>query len=148
MAQLVFTATQFPTVDGVRLLLDGHTVTPTRPVDALAQRALTRTDFEDSSPAVLVESPLLGDTVSSPVRVFGSANTFEAVFQIEITDWDGRIVATQRVMATSGTGTRGTFDVTVPYRVTRSGSGELITSVFSAKDGSRIVISETPLQVG
>jgi hypothetical protein len=144
LAQLVFTATQFATVQGVRVEADEHFVTPH---DGHGDRPLTRADFETLSPQVLVESPLYGQTVHSPVRIVGTANTFEAVFHVEITDWDGRVVATQRAMATSGSGTRGTFDITVPYTVDRAGQGELITFVYSAKDGSRIVISETPLHV-
>lgn len=151
LAQVVFTATQFPTVRAVKVDVDGHhAVAPHRSAPAASQgddRLLTRADFEDWSPAVLVESPLLGTTIHSPVRVHGTANTFEAMLRIEITDWDGRIVASQVVMATSGTGTRGTFDVTIPYTTQQSGSGEIITSVDSPKDGSRILVSETPVTV-
>jgi hypothetical protein len=108
---------------------------------------LSRADFEDWSPAVLIESPVFGTTINSPVRIHGTANTFEAVFRIELTDWDGRIVASRIVMATSGSGTRGTFDVTIPYATAKSGSGEIIASFDSPKDGSRIVVSETPVIV-
>ena len=113
LAQVVFTLTQFPTVEGVEFKLDG------KPIDVLGgegiiiDHPMTRADYEDLSPAILVESPTLGDTVSSPVRVTGTANVFEAVFRINIVDWDGLIIADQRVQATSGTGTRGTFDVTI-----------------------------------
>ena len=151
LAQVVFTATQYPTVRVVKVDVEGrHAVAPHRSAPAASHgddSLLTRADFEDWSPAVLIESPLLGTTIHSPVRIQGTANTFEATFRIEITDWDGRIVASQIVMATSGSGTRGTFDVTIPYTTQQSGSGEIITSVESAKDGSRILISETPLTV-
>lgn len=135
LAQVVFTATQFPTVHAVKVEGDGH------------HQVLTRNDFENWSPQVLVEAPVMGATIHSPVRIVGTANTYEAHLRIEITDWDGRIVASQAVMATSGSGTRGTFDVTIPYTTARSGSGEIVTSVQSAKDGSRIVISEIPVTV-
>ncbi|HEX7106791.1 MAG TPA: Gmad2 immunoglobulin-like domain-containing protein [Acidothermaceae bacterium] len=144
LAQIVFTATQFPSVRGVRVEVDGHDVAP---ASGPADHPLTRADFEYFSPQVLVESPLYGQTIHSPARIVGTANTFEAAFNVEITDWDGRIVASQGAMATSGSGTRGTFDITVPYTVDRAGLGELISFVYSAKDGSRIVISETPIFV-
>ena len=151
LAQVVFTATQFPTVAAVKVDVDGqHAVAPHRSAPAASHgddNLLTRADFEDWSPAVLVESPLLDSTIHSPVRIHGTANTFEATFRIEIADWDGRIVASQIVMATSGSGMRGTFDVTIRYATQQSGTGEIITSVESAKDGSRIVISETPVTV-
>jgi Immunoglobulin-like domain of bacterial spore germination/Sporulation and spore germination len=136
-AQVVFTLTQFPTVRSVTVIVGGTSL----------GAALTRADFEDLMPAVLIESPTVGDVVSSPVRVYGSANTFEAVFQLEVTDWDGRIVASATVHATSGTGTRGTFDVTLPYTTNLPGSGEIIASLRSPKDGSRTVVSEIPVTV-
>jgi hypothetical protein len=151
LAQLVFTATQFPTVNAVEVDLDGrHAVAPNRPgtgEDPAADPTLSRADFEEWSPAVLLETPVMGASIHTPARMRGTANTYEATFRIEIADSDGRIVASQIVMATSGSGTRGTFDVTVPYAATRSGSGEIITSTESAKDGSRIIISETPVIV-
>jgi hypothetical protein len=45
--------------------------------------------------------------VTSPVHVTGTANTFEANFQYELTDTDGRIVDQNFVTATSGTGPAG-----------------------------------------
>jgi germination protein M len=131
-AQVVFTLTQFPTVQ--RVVIDGGA-------------PLSRADFESVAPQVLVESPGWGDTVTSPLRVRGSANTFEAVFRLEVTDWDGRIVASEVLMATSGTGTRGTFDTTLRYAASRTGLGELIASYDSPKDGSRVVVEEIPLTV-
>ena len=145
VAQVVFTLTQFETVHGAQLQVEGRPLTGFGGMPF--EQPLTRTQFEDWSPAVLVESPTIGDTVHSPARIYGSANTFEAIFQLEITDWDGKIVAQATVHATSGTGTRGTFDVTLPYRTDRTGSGEIIASYFSAKDGSRVVVAEIPLTV-
>lgn len=145
VAQVVFTVTQFLTVQRAQLEVEGHAVTGFGGVGF--EHPLTRADFEDWLPQILVESPTIGDTIHSPVRVYGSANTFEAVMQLEITDWDGKIVASETVHATSGTGTRGTFDVTIPYRTDRSGAGEIIAFYYSAKDGSRAVVAEIPLTV-
>ena len=136
MAQLVYTLTQFPTVRSVEL---------TQGDDALT---LTRADFEDLTPSVLVESPLSFEEVTSPLRATGTANTFEANFQYEVTDTDGRIVDENFVTATSGTGTRGTFDFTTgPFTVPFDGVGSLIVFESSAKDGSRVNIVEIPLRM-
>ena len=143
VAQLVCTLTPFSSVDRVALTLNGNALT-IPPAGA----SLTRADVEAVLPAVLIESPTVGETVTTSVRVGGSANTFEAVFRLELTDWDGRIVASVVVHAASGTGTRGAFDVTIPFAVNRSGIGELIASYNSAKDGSRVVVAEIPLHVG
>ncbi|HJS49114.1 MAG TPA: Gmad2 immunoglobulin-like domain-containing protein [Gaiellaceae bacterium] len=132
LAQVVHTLTQFVTVESVDI--QGNT--------------LTRADFEDLTPAILVESPLPFEDVSSPLRVTGTANTFEATFSYELTDTDGLIVDENFVTATSGTGTRGTFDFTTkPYTVPFDGVGALIVFERSAQDGSRINLVEIPLRM-
>jgi len=132
LAQVVYTLTQFPSVKSVEI----------------GDHFYTRTDFEDFTPAILVESPLPFEEVSSPLRVTGTANTFEATFSYELTDTDGLIVDENFVTATSGTGTRGTFDFTTkPFTVPFDGVGSLIVYEHSAKDGSRIHVVEIPLRM-
>ncbi len=132
LAQAVYTLTQFPTVDSVET--GGGTY--------------TRADVESFTPAILVESPLPSEEVSSPLRVTGTANTFEATFDYELTDTDGKIVDQNFVTATSGTGTRGTFDFTTkPYTVPFDGVGSLVVFERSAEDGSRINVVEIPLKM-
>ena len=129
LGQIVYTLTQFPTVERVEI----H------------ERIVTRADFEDETPAILVKSPLSFEEVTSPLRATGTANTFEANFQYELTDTDGRIIAEHFVTATSGTGTRGTFEFSVPFAF--EGEGTLIVFESSAEDGSRINVAEIPLRL-
>lgn len=136
LAQLVYTLTQFPTVRSVDLEAGAYALT-----------GFDNADFEDFTPAILVESPLSFEDVTSPLRVTGTANTFEANFRYELTDTDGRIIAEDFVTATSGTGTRGTFEFTVPFEVKFDGVGSLIVFEASAKDGSRINLVEIPLRM-
>lgn len=132
LAQVVHTLTRFPTVDSV----------------AIQDGTYTRTDFEDLAPAILVESPRFFEEVGNPVRVTGTANTFEATFEYELTDTDGRIVDDNFVTATSGTGTRGTFDFTTDaYEIPFDGVGALIVFERSAKDGSRTNLVEIPVRM-
>jgi germination protein M len=147
LGQVVFTASQFPTVHQVKFQLEGQPVTVFSGEGIILDQPNTRSTYEDLVPAIFVESPTIGQTVSSPVQIVGTANVFEAVFKVELTDWDGRIVASRVVTATSGTGTRGDFHITLPYSVTRTGPGELIVSSISPKDGRRINVVETPLTV-
>ncbi len=120
---------------------------PSEPV-SVGDANYTRADFEDQTPAILVESPLPFADVTSPVRATGTANTFEATFNYELTDTDGRIVDENFVTATSGTGTRGTFDFTTkPYKVPFDGIGSLVVFERSAKDGSRTKLVEIPLRM-
>lgn len=131
-AQIVYTLTQFPLVEAV----------------ILNDRTYRRASFEDLTPAILVESPLAFEEVASPVHAFGTANTFEATFAYDLTDTDGRIVDEDFVTATSGTGTRGTFEfVTEPFTVPFDGFGSLIVFEHSARDGSRINLVEIPLRM-
>jgi germination protein M len=147
LAEVVFTLTQFPTVEGVNFKLDGEPIEVLGGEGIIIDHPMSRADYEDMSPAILVESPTLGQVVSSPLRVSGTANVFEAVFRANIVDWDGLIIADEVVTATSGTGTRGTFDVTIPFKVDEPGLGTLIVFSDSPEDGSQINLVEIPLQL-
>jgi hypothetical protein len=129
-AQVVYTLTQFPSVRRVRLEGVDH----------------IRADFEEQTPAILVESPVPGEDVSSPLRIEGTANTFEATFQVEVVDTRGRVLGQRFVTATSGSGERGTFDAAVTFAA-MPGPVTLVTYEVSAEDGSRINETEMPLRV-
>jgi hypothetical protein len=116
---------------------------PKQAVD-VGGRSYTRADFEDLTPAILVEAPLPFATVSAPLRLRGTANTFEATFEYELLDSAGKPLAKHFVTATSGSGTRGTYDVTIPFGPP-GGTGRLLVYELSAADGSRIHQVEIPL---
>lgn len=116
---------------------------PRKPVN-VAGKSYTRADFEDLTPAILVEAPLPFATVSAPLRLRGTANTFEATFEYELLDSNGKTLAKHFVTATSGSGTRGTYDVTIPF-APPGGTGKLVVYELSAADGSRIHQVEIPL---
>jgi hypothetical protein len=126
LAQIVYTVTQFSSGDSADFKGMNY----------------TRADFEEQTPAILVESPLPFDEVRTPLRVAGTANTFEATFEYELVDADGKVVDGTFVTASSGTGTRGTFHFT-----TDDVDNVAALRVFelSAKDGSRINEAEIPL---
>ena len=147
VAQVVFTVTQFPTVESVAFELDGEPVTALGGEGLLLEEPQTRADWEDQSPVILVESPLPFAEVSSPLQITGTANTFEATFVVNVVDGEGLIVYDEPAMATSGTGTRGTFDVTASFEVPRSGMGAVILFEESAKDGSQINVVEVPVKL-
>lgn len=131
LAQVVHTLSAFPTVRRVELEGEQH----------------VRSDFEELTPAILVESPAPGEQVSSPLRLSGTANTFEATFQAEVVDAKGRVLGKRFITATSGSGTRGTFDATLPFRLAAAGPGKLVVYELSAEDGSRINQVEIPLEL-
>jgi hypothetical protein len=129
-AEIVYTLSQFQ---------------PAKPVE-VGGKQLTRADFEDLTPAILVESPLPFQAVSAPLRVAGTANTFEATFEYELLDPTGKVLSHDFVTATSGSGMRGTFEFAVPFEAP-DGLGKLVVFERSAADGSRIHEVEIPLSL-
>jgi hypothetical protein len=103
-----------------------------------------RSDFEALTPAILVEGPLPFAAVSAPLRLWGTANTFEATFEYDLLDPAGSVLSQHFVTATSGTGTRGTYDVTIPFEAP-NGLGKLVVYERSAADGSKTHVVEIPL---
>jgi Sporulation and spore germination/Immunoglobulin-like domain of bacterial spore germination len=126
LGQVVYTLTQFPSVQGVNLRIDGEG-------DA---NVLKRTDYVDLLPTMWVDRPAWGAAIGNPAHVTGSADVFEATFRVAILDGSGKVLADQQVMATCGTGCRGTFDVTVPYDVAKAQYGTLRVYDPSEQDGS------------
>jgi germination protein M len=127
LAQVVYSLTSFPTVRSVN--------------------GKTRVDVEDFAPAILVEHPAPGETVTSPLHVTGTANTFEATFNYRLEDATGKTLAKDFVTATSGSGTRGTFDFNVPFTVDAAQDGKLAVFELSAEDGSVIHERVIPLRL-
>ena len=148
LAQVVFTLTQFPTVDSVRFKLDGEPISVLGGEGVLLDRPVTRQDYEEMSPAILVESPTWGATVGSPLRVTGTANVLEAVFRLDLVDTRGKVLVSEAVRATAGTGTRGLFDVTVNFVTENSDPITLQVYTRSPKDGKPTDMLAIPLRVG
>ncbi len=147
LAQVTFTLTQFPTVQRVQFRVDGNPVTAFGGEGIVLDHPATRATFEALAPPILVESPGPGRTVRSPLRITGSANVFEAQFQAELTDGAGKVLASQAVHATSGTGTRGTFDAMIVFQAGAAGPATLTVFDTSAKDGARIDVVTVPLEL-
>jgi len=147
LAQLVFTLTRFPTVDGVLLHLDGEPVEVFSSEGIILDGPQTRDDYLEQIPPIFVDAPAWGEVVESPVIVTGIANVFEATFQIMLTDDDGEPLYEDFATASCGTGCWGDFSVEIPYEIDRDQFGALIVWENSAKDGSRQNIREYPIQL-
>ena len=126
IAQVVYTLTQFPTVKGVLFELDGQRVDVLGGEGVIVDQPVTRKDYRDLLPAILVVTPQIGARVDDPVLVEGSANVFEANVTVEVVDESGNVVGHTFTTATCGTGCRGTFSVRVPYEVTSATRGLII----------------------
>lgn len=144
LAQVIYTVTQFPTIDRVTFHLDGEPISVFSSEGILLDAPVGRDDYLDMVPTILVDDPAYGGTLGNPARLVGIAAVFEAVFQAAIVDDDGRILVETPVMTDQGQGW-GHFDVTIPYEVDRAQRGAVIAWVFSAKDGSQIDVREYPV---
>lgn len=147
VAQVVFTLTQFPTVTSVSFRIDGSPVDAIDGEGVLVDPPRTRSDFEDQTPAILVESPLPGTRLESPFTATGTSNTFEATYLYSLTDSAGTVLAEGFGTATSGTGTRGTFSQEIVYAEAAPGAAVLKLFESSANDGSDINVVEIPVEL-
>jgi germination protein M len=132
LAQLVYTLTQFAAIRSVELSADKTTAHQAE--SGTVVPVVKRSDLERLAPAILVESPVVGDSVTSPLHVSGTANTFEATFTLELRT-GGRLLDKRTVTATSGSGTRGTFETEIPFKVSEETRADLVAYELSAKDG-------------
>jgi Sporulation and spore germination/Immunoglobulin-like domain of bacterial spore germination len=143
-AQIVATLMQFPTVQGVVIQVEGKPV----PLENGAGEQLARAtdaDYVDltAEALIFVRTPARDSTVSSPVHAAGTADVFEATFQVEI--WSGgKLVDTRTITATAGSGTPGTWAATLPVP---SGEVRLVFYEPSAADGSHLHETEVLLHV-
>lgn len=145
LAQVVYTLTQFPTVSGVLLEIDGRSVTAFSSEGIDVGDPLTRAEFEDLSPPIVVDVPKAGAEVHSPVTISGTANVFEATVSIRIRDATGEEIARDFTTATCGTGCRGSYSTKVKFRVDEPQQGTIEVFEQSMEDGSDLFVVEIPV---
>lgn len=92
---------------------------------------------------IVIESPSEGATVSSPLRVAGTASVFEANVVLRLVAEDGAVLFENFVTATEGAPERGTFEREIPFSA--SGPATLVAFSPSAADGSEQHKVEVPL---
>lgn len=145
VAQVVYTLTQFDTVERVTIKIDGREVEGIGG-EGVPAKDLTRDDFRDNTPLILVETPLPGQEVGTEIRVEGESNTFEASISWEVRDGAGKVVREGFTTATSGTGTWGTFAFTIELPRMDTGPMTLVLFERSARDGSPVNVYQVPLK--
>lgn len=81
--------------------------------------------------------------VSSPLHLTGTADVFEAQFVLDVRV-DNKVKQSHQIHATSGSGTRGTWEITLDLP-----PGKCILQLYevSMKDGSHINVVEVPILV-
>jgi hypothetical protein len=146
LAQLTFTLTQFDTVDEVLFTLEGQPVGEFFSSEGIViEDPMTRRDFADHLAPIVVHGPIVGQRVTSPITVSGTANVFEATVSISVLDAEGNEIARTFTTATCGTGCRGDYSEAVRYEVERTQPGTVRVYESSAEDGEPINVVEIPV---
>lgn len=143
-AQIVYTLTQFPTVDEVSVSWESADS------GGVASAAEDRSLYDDLLPPIVVEQPVGREMIhpKPPVeRTFtlsGIANVFEANVSWRLVDEDGNTLQEGFTTATCGTGCWGTFEEKITFE---GPEDHAILQVFqaSAEDGSPMNMVEIPL---
>jgi hypothetical protein len=136
LGQMVYTLTQFPTIKSVIFQIEGVTKTSFSSEGVVLSKPATRGDYVALLPDIWVDRPAFNAAIGNPAHVTGNADVFEATFRISILDASGKVIADVQVMASCGSGCRGTFDTTIAYTVGKGQYGILRVYNPSAKDGT------------
>lgn len=146
VAQVVYTLTQFRTVERVDFWIDGALVETLGGEGLDLSAGQTRADWVDLLPAIFVETPAVGDVVTDrKLPLSGSASVWEATFQSEVVNGKGVSVGMMTVTATEGAPGRGDFTATIRLQPI-GGAGELVVYEISMEDGSRMNEVRIPLR--
>jgi hypothetical protein len=161
VAQVVYTLTQFTTVDRVNFKLEGKPVkalfgppdpgtgqSEAIPLDEPLTRATDRDRYsyrDHFLPLIFVDRPAWGAALLNPGRVTGLANVNEAQFRIAVLDRQGKVLVDVPVKATCGTGCWGRFDVTLSYDVATAQWGTLRVWDISEYSGRPMAVREYPV---
>lgn len=146
LAQVVYTLTQFSTVDRVTFKLEGKPVTVFSSDEVVLTKPVTRTTYRDRYlPLIFVDRPAWGAALLSPGRVTGLGNVNEAQFRMALLDRNDKVLVDVPVTATCGTGCWGRFDVTLSYRVSTAQWGTLRVWDVSEFSGRDVGVREYPV---
>lgn len=146
LAQLTYTLTQFGSVDEVIFTLEGEPIGEYFSSEGIVvDHPMTRRDFAEYLPPILVESPTVGQRVTSPITVSGSADVFEATVSISVLDARGVEIVRTFTTATCGTGCRGDYSEAIRYRVEATQPGTVRVYESSAETGEPIHVVDIPV---
>jgi len=121
LAQLTYTLTALQDVDEV-LLKSGEDTVRLVGEGLEIENPLTREQYTGVTPEVLIESPLPGDEVGSPMTVSGTTALPGAEFILRLTDSRDTVITERLVQSDSET---GLFGVEVEYDGAEPGQGVL-----------------------
>jgi hypothetical protein len=141
LAQVVYTVTQFPDVEGVQFELDGRPApVPSGKVlseqsalsmdkilaedwPELLDRPVTRQDYGNALHPITFSAPVIGSRVASPVRIAGTANVPDGTVTAVLLDAAGSVIAERVASVACGAGCRGDYAIEIPFEVSGRQSG-------------------------
>lgn len=93
---------------------------------------------------ITIDGPSDGARVTVPVEAEGTANTFEAALTVDVVNEAGDILCMRHIMATSGSGTRGTWQTRLGFAPEQDIAAPVTLRAYelSANDGSMINLVE------
>jgi len=145
LMQMVFTLTQFVPVHGVRFQINDKPVSSFGGEGVVLDNPVSRVDFQSFLPPIFIDSPAIGQTVSSPFTVRGVANVFEGQFSVEVTTADGKVLVRKHVHAAMGH--YADFRTKLRFSVATQSAGSVTGFDRSAKDGARIDAYAVPVEL-
>jgi len=125
--------------------MEGKPVTTFSGEGIVLDHPQTRGDYEDLLPAIVVDSPRVGASVSSPVTITGTADVFEATVSFQILDENGHVLTQGATTATCGTGCRGDYTIVAAFHVSHDQQGTIEVFESSARDGSHVNVVRIPV---
>ncbi|TCX51622.1 Gmad2 immunoglobulin-like domain-containing protein [Dehalobacter sp. 14DCB1] len=138
IASIVNTLTEFPTIKKVQFIVNGKAENG---MDwwghvGLYEQPFARDLSSVYEPAIWVTAPVDGQTITSPLKITGNAQIFEAVVSYRLRDAQGNILAEGNTMAAAGAPGRGDFEASLTFTPSAAGSGQLEVFESSMEDGS------------
>lgn len=96
-------------------------------------------------PSILITKPTMGERISSPVQIEGTADVFEATVQMRLLDAHGEPLARAFTTATCGSGCRGDFAHQLEFEIDEEQQGVVEGWWESPEDGSRKDVVQIPV---
>lgn len=135
---IVNTLTEFPSIKKVQFTVNGQAENG---MDWWGHVGLYDQPFERNlssvrEPAIWVNTPVAGQTISNPVKISGSAMVFEASVCFRLRDSNGKVLVDGFTQAAIGAPDHGDFNAELAFTATGAGEGQLEVYEESMKDGS------------
>ncbi|MEZ5171685.1 MAG: Gmad2 immunoglobulin-like domain-containing protein [Acidimicrobiia bacterium] len=107
-------------------------------------------DGTGESATIRVESPVAGETVTSPLTVTGSSATFEGNVLISVTDSSGTVVYDSFFTSTGANDNWGPFEETIEFDAAPGPATLTLweSDVASDDPGARRNVVEIPVEIG